>query len=75
MVDKLDYFIKINDIPNILLYGNSNKTKIIDDFVNKIYTTEEKSSLILKINCAETNQGGIKFIRDDLKFFGQLNTN
>lgn len=71
MVDKLDYFIKINDIPNILLYGNSNKTKIIDDFVNKIYTTEERVSLILKINCAETNQGGIKFIRDDLKFFGQ----
>ena len=71
MVDKLDYLIKVNDIPNILLYGNSDKSKVVDDFINKIYTDEERKNMILKINCAESNQGGIKFIRDDLRFFGK----
>lgn len=72
MVDKLDYFIKVNDIPNILLYGGSNKkTEVLSNFMQKIYTDEERKTMVLEINCAESNQGGIKFIRDDLKFFGK----
>ena len=37
--DKLDHFIKINKIPNILFHGNNGcgKKTIIMDFINKIY--------------------------------------
>lgn len=69
MVDKLDYFIEINDIPNILLYGTKNKQDIVDNFISKIYNEKERIECVLSINCAETNQGGIQFIRNELKFF------
>lgn len=71
MVDKLNHFIKNNEIPNLLLYGTIFKDQIIDEFVNKIYDEIECKTKVLKINCAESNQGGIKFIRDELKFFGK----
>lgn len=70
MVDKLDYFIEINDIPNILLYGTNDKQEIVDNFIRKIYNEKERIECVLSINCAETNQGGIQFIRNELKFFG-----
>lgn len=71
MVDKLDYFIEINDIPNILLYGTNDKQEIVDNFISKIYNEKERIECVLSINCAETNQGGIQFIRNELKFFGR----
>jgi hypothetical protein len=72
-MEKLNSFIETNNIPNFLLYGseNSNKKEIIKNFLDKLYTSEEKKNLTLAINCAEYNQGGIKFIRDDMKFFSR----
>lgn len=72
MVEVLNNFIKINKIPNLLIYGDSGvgKKQIVKDFLNKIYKTqEEKLKYILNINCCEGT--GIKLIREDLKFFGK----
>lgn len=75
--DKLNYFKKVNKIPNILFYGNSGcgKKTILNDFINIIYDNDKTliKSHIMNINCAHCK--GIKFIRDELKFFAKLNIN
>lgn len=74
---KLDFFIQDNKIPNILFFGssNSNKTQLLKYLIESIYNEKidqcEESSYIMKVNC---NRGkGIKFIRDELKFFAKTN--
>lgn len=71
--DKLDHFIKINKIPNILFHGNNGcgKKTIIMDFINKIYNYKYNKDLVLFVNCSHGK--GIKFIRDELKFFAKTN--
>jgi DNA polymerase III delta prime subunit len=67
-------FIQNNKIPNILLYGNygSGKKTLLNNFLNKLYNTpEQKRNYIMYINCAHGK--GIKFIRDELKFFARTN--
>jgi DNA polymerase III delta prime subunit len=74
MEERLETFIQTKKIPNIILYGSerSNKEEILTEFLDRIYKdNKEKQNKILNINCAETNQGGIKFIREDLKFFSK----
>lgn len=77
MEKRLESFIKDKNIPNILLYGseNSDKEEVLEEFLNKLYNNENKSDKVLDINCAEVNQGGINFIRNDLKFFGKTMIN
>ena len=72
MDKRLESFITDKNIPNILLYGsvNSDKEEVLEQFLNKLYNND-KSDKILDINCAAVNQGGINFIRNDLKFFGK----
>ena len=72
MAEKLDYFLKIEKIPNIIIYGGagSGKKTLVNNFLNKIYTKEEKEKYLLEINCG--GGMGIKLIREDLKFFGKL---
>ena len=72
MDKRLQSFIDDKNIPNILLYGseNSDKEEVLEQFLNKLYNND-KSDKILDINCAAVNQGGINFIRNDLKFFGK----
>ena len=69
----LQSFINDNNIPNILLYGseNSDKEQVLNIFLDKLYDNNNRTDKVLDINCAEVNQGGIKFIRNDLKFFGK----
>ena len=72
MSKKINYFLKINKIPNLLIYGSSGvgKKTIVNDFVNKLYkNNEDKHKYVLNINCGEGM--GIKLIRDELKFFGK----
>ena len=71
---KLDYFIKIQKIPNIIFYGNvgCGKKKILDDFLKRIYGTFNEK-YILRANCGHNK--GIKFIREELKFFSKSNIN
>lgn len=73
MEQRLQSFIDDKNIPNILLYGSeySNKEEVLEQFLDKLYDKCNRVDKILDINCAEVNQGGIKFIRNDLKFFGK----
>ena len=73
MEKRLQSFIDDKNIPNFLLYGseNSNKEEVLEQFLDKLYDNCNRVDKILDINCAGVNQGGIKFIRNDLKFFGK----
>ncbi len=70
---KLNKFIENNKIPHIIFYGNSGSGKrtILDYFINRIYTKEEKKQYTMYVNCAHGK--GIRFIRDELKFFAKTN--
>lgn len=73
---KLDYFTINKKIPNILFHGpnGSGKRTIVYNFIHKIYYTKElKQNYVLFVNCAQGK--GIKFIREDLKFFAKTNIN
>ena len=71
--EKLDYFISINKIPNIIFHGpsGSGKRTIVSEFIQKVYNNnrEKLKSLIMYVNCAHGK--GIKFIREELKFFAK----
>lgn len=72
--DNLNTFILNNKIPNILLYGNygSGKKTLLNDFFHSLYGTNElRDKYIMYINCAHGK--GIKFIRDEVKFFAMTN--
>ena len=69
--------MKTNKIPNILFYGptGSGKKTIVDNFIDKIYNNDKYliNKYTLFINCSY--EKGIKFIRDDVKYFAKLNIN
>jgi DNA polymerase III delta prime subunit len=71
--EKLDYFYFLQKIPNILFHGpsGSGKRTIVHDFINKIYddNREKIKSYVMYVNCSHGK--GIKFIREDLKFFAK----
>ena len=75
--DKLDYFYKMHKIPNIIFHGasGSGKRTIVNDFINKIYgnNKEKIKDFVMSVNCAHGK--GIKFIREELKFFAKTHIN
>jgi Cdc6-like AAA superfamily ATPase len=74
--EKLNNFIETKKVPNILFYGQSGSGKktILADFLSKIYSnTPNSEEQILKVNCSHGK--GIKFIREELIFFGKTNIN
>jgi DNA polymerase III delta prime subunit len=75
--EKLDYFISIHKIPNIIFHGpsGSGKKTILNDFINKVYDNDREKikSLIIYVNCAHGK--GIKFIREELKLFAKTHIN
>ena len=77
IINKLNYFHKIHKIPNILFHGASGcgKKTIVNDFINTIYdgNKEKIKAFTMYVNCAHGK--GIKFIRDDLKFFAKTHIN
>jgi len=73
--EKLDYFHNSNKIPHIIFHGSSGSGKrtIVNNFILKIYDSDKdriKSNVIF-VNCAHGK--GIKFIREELKFFAKTN--
>jgi len=71
---KLDNFIELNKIPNIIFHGEtgSGKKTILNQFLENIYkNTPKYKQYIMFVNCAKGK--GIKFIRDELKFFAKTN--
>jgi len=75
--EKLDYFYKIHKIPNIIFHGASGcgKKAIVGNFIHKIYDNnkEKIKDFVMYVNCAHGK--GIKFIREELKFFAKTNIN
>ena len=77
ILERLDIFINNKKIPNIIFHGptGSGKRTILHKFINKIYNnnTEIIKNNILEVNCAHGK--GIRFIREDVKFFAKTNIN
>jgi DNA polymerase III delta prime subunit len=75
--NKLNYFHEIHKIPNILFHGPSGtgKRTIVNEFIHKIYDCDKKKikSFVMYVNCSHGK--GIKFIRDELKFFAKTHIN
>ena len=69
---KLDCFLMQDQVPNILLHGpcGGGKRTLVKDFIAKLYNDEQKD-LVMYVDCGHGK--GIKFIRDDLKFFAKTN--
>jgi hypothetical protein len=73
--DKLNYFHRSNKIPHIIFHGSSGSGKrtIVNNFLNKIYNNDKQKlkTNVMMVNCAHGK--GIKFIREELKFFAKTN--
>lgn len=71
--DKLTYFYEIKKIPNIIFNGPSGagKSAILNDFLSLIYNNDKDKlkNYVMYVNCAHGK--GIKFVREDLKFFAK----
>lgn len=74
IIDKLNYFIEMQKIPNLILYGGYGigKKHILEYFITKIYDNNQENidNNVIYINCCH-GKGNIKFIREDLKFFAK----
>ena len=75
--EKLDYFLSMHKIPNILFHGpsGSGKRTIVNEFIHKIYENDREriKSFVMYVNCSHGK--GIKFIREELKFFAKTHIN
>jgi DNA polymerase III delta prime subunit len=75
--DKLDFFYSSHKIPNLLFHGTtgSGKRTIVSEFIHKIYDNDREKikSFVMYVNCSHGK--GIKFIRDELKFFAKTHIN
>jgi DNA polymerase III delta prime subunit len=73
--NKIDYFLETKKIPHIIFHGSvgTGKRTIVNDFINKIYNDDKQKikSNVMFVNCAHGK--GIKFIREELKFFAKTN--
>ena len=73
--EKLHSFYVSNRIPHIIFYGasGSGKQTIVNDFLREIYHGSETKlkANVMFVNCAHGK--GIKFIREELKFFAKTN--
>jgi DNA polymerase III delta prime subunit len=72
---KLQYFYDKNEIPHIIFHGKSGtgKKTIVHQFINKIYNNNKSiiKENVMFVNCSQGK--GIKFIREELKFFAKTN--
>lgn len=77
IINKLDSFISNKKIPHILFHGpsGSGKKTLVFNFINKIYENNKRKikEFVFFVNCAHGK--GIKFIRDEVKFFSKMHIN
>lgn len=73
--EKLDYFYVNNQIPNIIFHGSSGSGKktVVFNFIKQIYENDKQKikENVMVVNCSHGK--GIKFIREELKFFAKAN--
>ena len=72
---KLNLMVKTKKVPHIIFYGpvGSGKRTLLESFIQAIYNNdiEKIKQYVMYINCAHGK--GIRFIRDQLKFFAKTN--
>ncbi len=72
---KLEYFLRVRKIPNIVFHGSSGtgKRTLVCNFLKNIYGQDraKMKNNVMSVNCAHGK--GIKFIRDELKNFAKAN--
>ena len=72
---KLYNFYENKKVPHIILHGSygSGKKTIIRTFIDKVYDSDKGKikKNVMWVNCAHGK--GIKFIREDIKFFAKAN--
>jgi DNA polymerase III delta prime subunit len=75
--EKLNFFLKTGKIPNIIFHGasGSGKRMIVHKFITDIYQANKEliKNYVMYVNCAHGK--GIKFVRDELKFFAKTHVN
>jgi len=75
--EKLNFFLKTGKIPNIIFHGasGSGKRTIVHKFITDIYEGNKEmiKNYVMYVNCAHGK--GIKFVRDELKFFAKTHVN
>jgi DNA polymerase III delta prime subunit len=75
--EKLNYFYETKKIPNIVFHGpfGSGKSKIVSDFISLIFNNNKDKikNHVMYVNCSHGK--GIKFIREELKFFAKMHIN
>jgi GTPase SAR1 family protein len=75
--ERLSYFKNIHKIPNIIFHGPSGcgKRTIVKEFIQSIYDKDRAKikAYAMYVNCAHGK--GIKFIREELKFFAKTHIN
>jgi DNA polymerase III delta prime subunit len=75
--EKLSFFLKTGKIPNIIFHGasGSGKRTIVNNFIADIYQQNKEliKNYVMYVNCAHGK--GIKFVRDELKFFAKTHVN
>lgn len=75
--EKLEYFKSTHKIPNLLFHGpsGSGKRTLLYDFINDLYGNEKEQikAMCMFVNCAHGK--GIKFVREELKFFAKTHIN
>lgn len=74
---KIDFLLKSGKVPNIIFHGphGGGKRTIVNNFIEKIYETDRQliKAYVMNVNCAHGK--GIKFIRDEIKFFAKTHIN
>ena len=75
IIKKIDFFVESKKIPHIIFFGpsGSGKRYILNYLINKIYSKDKSmiKEYCMFVNCAHGK--GIRFIRDELKFFAKSN--
>uniref|UniRef100_A0A6C0BWW7 Replication factor C small subunit n=1 Tax=viral metagenome TaxID=1070528 RepID=A0A6C0BWW7_9ZZZZ len=73
----LDRFLEINKIPNIIFHGptGGGKRTLVNKFIKDIYGNNVVAikQCVLYVDCAHGK--GIKFVREELKFFAKSHIN
>lgn len=74
--ERLEFYLQNNRIPNIIFHGEhgSGKKHIVKEFIDRIYghDKEKLKKQVMFVNCAIGK--GIKFVREDLKYFAKTHT-
>lgn len=77
IMKKLNYFHKVSKIPNIVFNGpsGSGKSTILNKFISLIYNNNKEliKEFVMYVNCSHCK--GIRFIREELKFFAKTYIN